>query len=142
MNRPARRVPSRKLFGGRMTAEEAHAVGAFPPEARCQGCGAAKGLYLRAISFAPLDEVRRRDPMVEALMAYDPEKFLTMVTQLRGADGKPVAHLRVATIYACKPCAPAAERAIAKGPSWIVVDIAKPKPDRYVSGAAGGSAVD
>lgn len=113
-------IHRKKLFGGRATAEEVHARYAFPIDARCGGCSAGHGsLQTRVIVLAPVAEMRKRDPIMDALADAQPERFLKMVVQSK--DG-PL--LRMSTAYACKSCSPALERAVAKGaPSWCVIDI-------------------
>lgn len=133
--RRAEVIHRRKLFGGKMTAEEAHAKYAFPLNARCTGCGTRKGLQTRFITLAPLDEMRRRDPAVELLMQNDPAAFIKVLVPIKGASGQPEPYLRIATIYACGPCTPAAELAAAHGPSWAIVEINRgPGKDKVVSG--------
>lgn len=137
--RRAEIIHRRKLFDGKATAEEVHSRYAFPPGAKCTGCGTTKGLMTRFITLAPLDEMRKRDPAVEVVMKTDPQAFFKMLVPLKGASGQPEPYLRIATIYACGPCTPAAERAAAKGPSWCIVEINRgPGKDKVVSGFTGG----
>lgn len=95
-----------------------------------------KGLVMRAISMAPVDEMRKRDPLFEQLMQVSPTEFLkTLVPLDINKDGVPVPHVRISTVYACQHCAVELERAVAKGPSWVVVDINRgPGADKIVTG--------
>jgi len=115
----------KKLFGGRYTAEEYHSKYAFPPGASCTGCGRKDGLKTRFITLAPLDELRKRDPMFD-LLASDPRGAGTlakMLVQIRGAENNPIPYVRLSTVYACGACTPAAEKVAAKGPSWVQIEI-------------------
>jgi hypothetical protein len=129
-------VIHRKTFdNGNSTPEEYHSKYAFPLGARCAGCNADKGLLLRAFTYVPLDEMKKRDPMFDALIAVKPEAALKLIVPLKGGDGKPYPHVRVSTTYACKRCVPELEKALAKSPSWAVVDISRgPGPSKIVSG--------
>lgn len=128
----------KKFMGGRMSAEEVHAKLAFPPGCRCNGCG--KPPQIRAITMAPLDEVKKRDPDFDQLSALAlinaeaAERFYKMCVQIKGSDGKPQTYIRLSTAYACKSCGPAMERALAKGPSWVIVEINRgPGPDKIIT---------
>lgn len=128
-------IHRKKLFGGRATAQEVHSRYAFPPGATCTGCGRRSGLQTRFITYAPLDEVRKRDPLMDAVIGLDPVKSLAMIVPLKGASGQPEPFLRVSTTYACIMCTPAAEKAAAHGPSWAHVEIHRgPGADKVVSG--------
>ena len=119
----------KKLFGGRATAEEVHSKHAFPVNAQCQGCK-TRGVITRIIILGPLDEMKKRDPLLDVLAEVDPQKFLKLLVPTK--DGP---HIKISTTYACKMCTPALERAAAKGPSWVIVDIHRgPGPDKVVVG--------
>lgn len=128
------RVHRTQLFGGRSTAEEVHAKMAFPAHAKCV-CG--RRPEVRAITLAPLDEARRHFPDVDRLAEYAPQELLMRTVAIRESPmvkaGKPYVRLGVA--YACKSCAPTMERALAKLPSWVIVEINRgPGPERPVVG--------
>jgi len=136
--RRAETIHRTKLFGGRLTAEEYHAKYAFPVGAKCAGCGKGGSLTTRIISLAPLDEMRKRDPMVDYMAANKPTQLFSTLVPIRGADGKPQPYLRIATVYACGACSTHAERAAAHGPSWCIVEINRgPGKDKVVSGYTG-----
>lgn len=139
MGNKARDRHHRKQFmGGRMTPEEAHSKFAFPVGAKCAAC--QNPPLVRAIVMAPLDEMKKRDPDFEQLANLTltnpkaAEKFFAMLVQIKGADGKPTPYVRISSAYACKQCAPEMERALAKGPSWCIVEINRgPGPDKLVT---------
>lgn len=131
-------IHRKKLFGGRFTAEEIHAKHAFPPGAKCSGCGGPP--MIRAMVMAPLDEVKKRDPefeVLEQLATVSPEaaqRWFKMLVQIKGSDGKPVPHIRLITAYACQSCGPTMEKTLAKGPSWCIVEINRgPGRDRVIT---------
>lgn len=123
-------IHRRKLFGGRCTAEEFHRAHAFPVGARCAGCRSTK-VGVRAQVLVPLAELRARDPMADLAMTADPAGFARVLVQTVHGP-----HVRLSTVYACDRCAPSMERALAKQPSWVIVDINRgPGPDKLVRGA-------
>lgn len=129
----------KKFMGGRASPEQVHSDLAFPPGVRCSGCSGPRPI-MRAVVMAPLDEVRKRDPdfeQLERLALISPEaaqRFHSILVMLKDAEGKPAPHLRLSTAYSCASCASSMEKALAKGPSWVVVDINRgPGPDRVVT---------
>lgn len=87
----------------------------------------------RAVTFAPLSELERVNRGMAEMAAADPNFMLSQLVQFKGSDGKPVAYVRVGVSYACKECTPALERALAKGPSWVVCELHKgPGPERPI----------
>lgn len=100
-------IHRRKLFGGHATAEEVHqrALGQ-----RCMACPAPALVTIRV--FAP-----QSDLGVDQLAAISVQHD-GMVPVVKTQSG---AYVRVSTVYACKRCAPTAERAASKHPSaWFV----------------------
>lgn len=136
----AKHIHTKQLFGGRQTAEEVHAHLAFPKNARCKGCN-RKRPVLRCIVMVPFDEAARRIPEIAMVSA---EVLMQRVVSIRenpfDKQGKP--YVRVSITYACKSCSAALEREAAKAPSWAIVEWNRVRPDRFVSGRAGGSHVD
>ena len=131
-------IHRRQLFGGR-AAEEVHAEYAFPPNAKCVGCGGRP--MVRGIVMMELDEAKK-NPALSLLMKLSPEDFVKQLVKIRGSDGKPENYVRVSATYACKSCAPTMEKALAKAPSHCIVEINRIRPSRFVSGRAGGSEID
>lgn len=122
----------RAFMGGRMTAEQAHAQYAFPPAARCMGCGSNRP-YTRAIVMLEMKEALK-NPSVSLLAQLAPEDILKQTVQIKGSDGKPRPYFRVSVVYACKTCTPAMEKQLAKAPSHAIVEINRgPSPDRIIS---------
>lgn len=118
----------KKFMDGRMTPQEAHSKWGFPVGAKCAHCGAPPLVSIR--SFAEEAEMLKRDPMLKILQAAEPEKYQAM--QLRTKQGM---YLRIAVAYACAQCARAAEKAAAKHPSWMFVDVDRgPDPLKIVVG--------
>lgn len=60
----------------------------------------------------------KRDPALRIHKAAEPEKYAQMRTRF-----KPGWFIRLNVIYACPSCLPDAEKAAAKLPSWVYVDI-------------------
>jgi len=104
--------------------QKVHSDLAFPPGAKCNGCG--RRPLIRAITMAPLDEARRRMPELEALMVAQPNAVLSRLVQINehpGGIANPKPYLRLGIAYACQSCAPAMEKQLAKAPSWMIVEI-------------------
>lgn len=123
------RKHNRKFMNGEMTPEECHQKYAFAKGTKCAGCGRPPLSTIRVLY--PLDELVKRDGnFVGTMLMKDPEAFKKMCVET--TEGILV---RVSTVYACKSCTPAAERAAAKGsPSWCVVEINRgPGPDKLVT---------
>ena len=66
-------------------------------------------------------------PLIAVLKKMDPDGYSQLVTQ--GLFKEPM--VLTTTVYACQMCAPEAEKAAAKGPSWAHVDIERPPRDDY-----------
>lgn len=125
-------IHRRQFMGGRKSVEQVHSDLAFPPGAKCGGCG--KRPYVRGITMAPLKEVLTRSEAFAQTAMCLPEEVMANVVQLRGSDGKPEPFLRLGVQLACKSCAPAMERALAKMPSWVLVEINRgPAPERVIT---------
>jgi hypothetical protein len=142
-NRAERRsapLHTRKLFGGVMTAEEAHAKHAYHANHRCDGCGGKLDVgHIVLRSFISEDDLAKNDPAGFGVMVVKhPDAVAKMRVQMKGTDGNPVPYIRVKTVYACRACAPSAERAAAHGPSYAIVDIQRgPGPDKIVAAVDG-----
>lgn len=127
-----RAVHKKKLFGGRATAEEVHSQHAFPHDAQCTGCK-TRAVITRILVLCPLDELKKRDPLMGELMLVDPLKFQSLLVQTKHGP-----HIKLSTVYACSRCTPAAEKVAAKAPSWMIIDINRgPGADKAVAGYGG-----
>ena len=103
-----------------MTAEEMHAKYAFPIGAKCASCGTRP--QVRAIVMMELAEARKNAALMQ-LAEIDPETFLSQMVQIKGSDGKAQPYYRCSVVYACRRCAPAMEKQLAKAPSHCIVEI-------------------
>lgn len=114
----------KKFAGGRMTPEEMHQKYAFPIGAKCL-CG--RRPRYRAIVMMPLDEARKRMPGLDEIMNADPVAFMQQLVKIRenktDADHQLKTYLRVSVTYSCKACRGQMDRALAKAPSWAIVEI-------------------
>lgn len=110
-------------------AQTYHAQHAFPPHARCV-CG--RPPVGRAIVMAPYDEAAKRLNLPPMFMAGP--AVLERIVYLKGGDGRPAAHVNLSTVYCCEGCQSPFEKALAKTPSWAVVDLSYgPNPRRAIS---------
>lgn len=124
-------IHSTKFLGGAMTPEELHQSMAFPVGSKCRLCGRPPMIALR--SYGEEAEMLKRDSMLRVLATAQPESYAKML--IRTKSGR---YLRIGEVYACKQCAPQAEREAAHHPSWCFVDIdAGPGPDKVVVGYRG-----
>ncbi len=122
-------VFKRKLFDGRRTAEEEFRRLAFPPGATCAVCSSPK-VAIQIVLFAELSELEKRDPGgMAALAATNPQGLHALLVPTRYG----VTFIRLKVAHACDRCKVTAERAAAKHPSWMYVDIKRgPGPDKIV----------
>ncbi len=118
-----------RFMQGRCTPQEYHEQHAFPGQ-RCNGCGGPPAL--RAIVMAPYDEAQKRGMVPPGHVAGP--AILKLVVALKGGDGQPVPHVRMSITYSCRMCRRDFERALARAPSWVVVDINRgPDPTNRIS---------
>lgn len=119
-----------KFDGGRRTPQEVHAQHAFPPNAKCSGCGGRPSV--RGIVMAPFDEAQKRGFLPDGFIT--PEVAQTIVQINEG--GRPRPYIRISMAYSCRNCAKEMEKVLAKAPSWCIVEINRgPDPtNRVVTG--------
>lgn len=107
-----------------LTPEEYHWRHSYPyPKYKCVACGAKLGPgALVATSFMPLDEFKKRSPVLWARMVAESIRRGSGLQSLivTAVDG--IKYLRASTSFACKAHAKDLEVAAAKGPSWVFVD--------------------
>jgi hypothetical protein len=102
--------------------DELAALG-LPKDAKCACCGAAP--VVQAISYATKPDALAHYPDMACL----PESFVQNLSTLLYANGRtqpPVSCVRIGQTFSCRECLPVFERALAKSPSWVYVDIIKP----------------
>lgn len=114
----------KKFAGGRMTPVEMHQRYAFPLGAKCM-CGARP--RFRAIVMIPIDEARKRMPGLDDIMLADPEGFMQNLVQIResktDSDKDLKTYFRLSVVYSCQRCRRDMDKALAKAPSWAIVEI-------------------
>lgn len=120
-------IHRKKLFGGRMTAQQIHAKYAWHGR-KCDGCGAPPAMRIQVFVALQDMEVKLREAMmVEIAM----RRVVTKMTVLGTA-------VRTTFVHACERCGPAAQRAAARGPSYAMVDLdVGPGPDKPIVGVIG-----
>lgn len=112
-------VHVKKFANGRMTPQEMHRQFAFPKNAKCEGCG--RRPHVRAIVMAPLDEVSKRGLLPADMPQHELMKVIVPIQSV--TDRRPQAFVRISTTYSCTSCRKDFEKALAKGPSWCIVEI-------------------
>lgn len=123
-------IHRKKLFGGRMTAEEVHQKYGFPRGAKCAGCGAPP--LIRAIVMMEMKEAMK-NPAVEALAVLDPQELLKQTVQIKTSDGGQKPYFRCSVVYSCKQCRKQMEKQMAKAPSHCIVEINRgPGTDKVI----------
>ena len=123
---------TKKLFGGRKTAEEVHQQYAFPIGAKCAGCGCRP--LTRAIVMMEIKEALK-NPAVALIAQASAEALFKQIVQIKNSEGKPTPYFRCAVVYACKACTPQMEKQLAKAPSHAIVEINRgPGVDKIVTG--------
>jgi hypothetical protein len=125
----------KKFDNGNSTPQEYHRRHAFPPGATCACCPNSPSV--RAVVMAECKEAIRRGMVPQFTGNADVEaQLVATMINLKGPSGD-VPHFRLSVTYACPRCRPTMEKALAKAPSFVVVDIQR-GPDennRVVFGA-------
>ena len=127
-----RRKAVKKFQNGDITPNDFYRKHGFPPSAKCQGCGAPPAV--KATVLVEYKEAVKRE-MVPPLVLDGAinEAVAKTIVNLRGPSG-PVPHIRTSSTYACSLCRVLMEKALAKGPSWAIVEINEgPDPRNRVS---------
>jgi hypothetical protein len=86
---------------------------------------------VRAIVLAPLEEAVKRG-MVHPNTPHD--ALIPRVVPIQETSAhKPKAYVRISCTYSCKKCQKDMEVALAKGPSWCIVEINRgPDPENRI----------
>lgn len=115
-----------QLFGGRETAAEVHARHVWQGK-RCQGCRSPKIAIEIRVSLL----IKDLPATLQSELVLRMSAGLLDIQPFDTPSGKAV---RWSTVYACRSCAPSAERAAARGaPSYALVYIDRgPDADRPV----------
>lgn len=124
----------KKLMGGQMTAEQVHAKYAFPPDAKCNGCG-TRSPTVRAIVLMPVKEAMKREEIAMVAEA-NPQALMDIMVQIVHPDTKTrEAFIRVSKAYSCEACRTTLERELAKNlPSYAICEINRgPGPDKVIT---------
>lgn len=128
----AEKIHVKRFMGGRQSPEQVHRELAWNG-AWCGGCG-SKAPVIRIITFAPFDELDKRDE----------GKMWLMQVALQNGGRVPIVEftygkfVRLGKVYACAGCRKDAEVASARGkPDWVLVEIQEAptlKPQVQVAG--------
>jgi hypothetical protein len=86
---------------------------------------------VRAIVLAPFDEANKRG-MLPPGAAINPA-VLQSIVPIKGSSGQPEPFVRLSIAYSCSRCQPEFEKALAKAPSWCIVELNRgPNPTERV----------
>lgn len=128
-------IHRRQLFGGHATADEVWRK-SLPPDAVCK-CGSRK-VAIRARTFMPLFDLLKDHPVL-AMQIAGQNGGQVPCADMRGPGNRPVKHARLGQVFACDSCKTDLEKALAHGPSYIIVDIERgPGAERPIIQVAGG----
>lgn len=120
----------KKFDNGRRTPQEYHQQFAFPPTAKCSAPNCHRRPAVRAIVMAPFDEVSKRG-MLPTGYILSPE-IMKSIVMIKGQTG-PEPYVRISVAYSCSSCQTQFEKALAKSPSWCIVEINKgPDPSNRI----------
>lgn len=127
-----RRKAVKKFQNGDITPNDFYRKHGFPPGAKCAGCQGPPAI--KATVFVEYQEAVKREMIPAALPDGEiNEAVARTIVNFRGPSG-PVPHFRASSAYACSNCRVEMERALAKGPSWAIVEINEgPDPRNRVS---------
>lgn len=123
----------KRFDGGRRTPQEYHAEFGFPIDAHCSACGNRPSV--RAITMAPYDDLRKEgavpdlslQEMKARIVMGDPraelyQKIISTLIPIND-NGTPKMYMRCGIAYSCRSCRKNFERALAKAPSYYIVEI-------------------
>lgn len=127
-----KRKATRKFMDGKITPQDYHRQHGFPKGAKCAGCGGPPAV--KAMVFAEVKEAVKRGmmppPMENGVIN---EAVVKTLVKFKGPSG-PVLHARLSQSYSCTSCRVDFEKALARAPSWCVVEINEgPDPRNRVS---------
>ena len=121
MMTPAKTIHRKTFAHGRMTPQEMHRMFAFPLDARCAGCGGRP--HVRAITMVSI-----KDALAQGLVSQSEVtsadflgKCMVPIQETKGT--KPVPYIRLSNAYSCDRCRREFEKALAKLPSYMIVEI-------------------
>ena len=110
----------------------------FKEGTACSGCG-NRPTY-RAITYAPLDEVKRRALLSEGQLMSRQLLFLLAGVKHTQASQEELV-VKLSETYSCNICWVEFSRALGTGPSWVCVDLAKAtdNANRFVKDLVNGT---
>ena len=136
MSRSVHRKSFRSKYN--RSPQEFHAQYAFPPDAKCQACQNKPSI--RGIVMMPLDEAEKRGvipPGAGRAPLLFPDLAPALVP-IHSGNGKPDFYLRISLVYSCRLCQKDFEKALAKAPSFCIVEINRgPDPTNRVTVGRG-----
>lgn len=109
-------VHHRKFMGGKETPQETHRKVVFAGK-KCP-CGLPPAT--RAITFATVKDLRDKEPERIISLAVEHNGQLPVVEF--NTNGTPEKFIRLGVAFACDICKPAIEKAMARLPSWVLVE--------------------
>lgn len=126
-------IHRRRFMGGAETPQEVHRKVVYAGK-KCP-CGLPPAS--RAITFAPVSELRARDPERIIWLAQQNGGQVPVVEMNTGTSVQKF--IRLGEVFACDICKPALAKAMAQLPSWVLVDWDEgPDPRNRVQVGAGG----
>jgi len=111
----------KKFMDGRMTPEEVwrqHVIRNRP----CFGCGSPKGAIVIRVFMPFVEAMRRNEPLMQDMARWAVMNGMDTFPTVQFGN-PPEDFIRVSEKVACDRCKATAERAAARGPSWVVVEI-------------------
>jgi hypothetical protein len=124
----SRTLNPQKFLNGTLTPQEFVAVNTFGMN-KCR-CGNTP--VVCATVFMPYVEACKRG-YIPPGSELSPEIASVLIALRTGCNKEEEPHVRMSQAYSCRVCQPAFERALAKSPSWAVIDINRgPDPSNRV----------
>lgn len=113
----SKNIHVKKFMNGRFTPKEVHAHYAWH-DAKCVCGGPA---FVRCVSFAPIDEMKKRAEPMLVKLAMDNEGRIPMIRfNTPGNEQHGEKFVKIGSAFACVRCKSTLEREAAKGPSWVL----------------------
>ena len=109
---------------------DVHREYAFSPHSKCVGCGGRP--HMRAIVMAPFDEVQKRGMLPAGAIASP--GLMQSIVPIKNSEGNPDPYVRISVTHSCTMCSRAFQTALAKLPSWCIVEINEgPKAEAIIT---------
>jgi hypothetical protein len=87
---------------------------------------------MRAIVMAPFDEAQKRGMVPQGTLVSP--AIMQAIVPIKNSEGQPDPYVRLSVTHSCTQCSKDFQRALAKAPSWCIVEINEgPKAEAIIT---------